>query len=157
MHRAILRHSGDIVAVKVMHPNIFQRIQPDLKLVKMVGSLLELVPGFEYLGPRKEVDSFCELMSTQLDLRHESKNLDLFNINFLNHQSLDFPKPVKKYCGRNVLVETFHDGILLKDWLAHGSSVFDSDIAYIGLNGFIVFDLTLILNTYKLLENVIEG
>lgn len=138
VYKAVILESQKEVAVKVMHPNIQGKIEIDLEIVKGFGSLLEYLPGVEYLGPRKEVDSFCEMMLTQLDLRVEADNLEQFSINFVNLKDLVFPTPIKKYCTKNVLVESFHEGILLKEWLLRGSSPFDSQIATIGLNGFMV-------------------
>lgn len=142
MYKATIRdkHSSidKRVAVKVMHPNMDERIDIDMQLIKCVGWLLEHIPGFIYLGPSKEINTFCVMMETQLDLKIEATNLIKFNRNFENDNNLQFPQPVMHLCTENVLVESYHAGILLNQWLKHGSSPFDSEIAKTGLNAFMV-------------------
>lgn len=126
------------VAVKVMHPNVKERVELDMQLIKIFGRLLEYVPGMQYLGPSKEIDTFCGMMIQQLDLRIEASNLERFRDNFNDVRGITFPKPFLSMCGENLLVEEFREGILLSDWLMRGQTLYDGEIAKTGLNAFMV-------------------
>lgn len=136
VYRACYIENGvdTIVAVKVMHPGVSRKVELDMEIVKAFGTVLEWIPGMKYLGPQKEIETFCEMMTAQLDLRIESKNLFKFIENFDGVKGVCFPRPV--FGSKNVLVERFYDGILLSDWLRRGQTTFDGDIARIGLNAF---------------------
>lgn len=49
------------------------------------------------------------LLSTclQIDLRYEARNLELFQCNFLNVNSVKFPTPLRPFVTKDVLVETY--------------------------------------------------
>ena len=58
-------------------------------------------------------------MNIQLDLRNEADNLTKFQQNFKNASSVKFPTPIKELCSKQILVETFENGVpignILKD------------------------------------------
>lgn len=133
------------VAIKVLRPNIRTKVSIDLLLLTAIGRLLSLVPGAKYLSISEELATFGRMMRNQMDLRIEARNLESFLDNF---EGLDakgkrkgvanvtFPKPLK--WNRDVLVETFHRGLLLRELLENGPTPFDQQLADIGVNAFMV-------------------
>ncbi|KAJ3020256.1 hypothetical protein HKX48_001082 [Thoreauomyces humboldtii] len=139
VHRAVLKPHfpdlrGEEVAIKVLHPGIRHRVKTDLVLVELFARFVSLLPGTSHLAIRDEVATFARMMRDQLDLRVEAWNLQVFRKNFLGVEDVAFPKPIS--CGRDVLVETFHRGLLLRDVLDNGPTGFDGAIADAGIKAF---------------------
>ncbi|XP_070122115.1 uncharacterized aarF domain-containing protein kinase 2 isoform X4 [Equus caballus] len=95
------------VAVKVLHPGLLSQVQMDLLLMKMGSRALALLPGIKWLSLPEIVEEFEKLMVQQIDLRYEARNLEHFQCNFLNVNSVRFPTPLRPFVTRDVLVETY--------------------------------------------------
>ncbi|EPY80694.1 aarF domain-containing protein kinase 2 [Camelus ferus] len=95
------------VAVKVLHPGLLAQVQMDLLLMKMGSRVLALLPGVKWLSLPEIVEEFEKLMVQQIDLRYEARNLEHFQCNFLNVNSVKFPTPLRPFVTRDVLVETY--------------------------------------------------
>ncbi|TPX61907.1 hypothetical protein PhCBS80983_g00787 [Powellomyces hirtus] len=148
VHRGILRPTNDRpvdtsttiasppleVAIKVLHPNIHQRISTDLLLVTLFGNFLSMFPAAKYLSIREEVANFTQMMHNQLDLRLEAHNLQVFAKNFKDVPAVEFPTPIE--WNERVLVETFHPGLLLREVLDNGPTPYDHMIAQAGVTAF---------------------
>jgi aarF domain-containing kinase len=126
------------VAVKVLHPKVTKLIHRDLKLMAVFASLLDKVPGVEWLSLPEEVEVFGKLMKSQLDLRGEGRNLVRFRDNFAQRDDVDFPRPLTMFTSRYVLVEEYEDAIPLRAFLNAPGGPFDDRIAHLGLDAFLV-------------------
>jgi hypothetical protein len=122
------------VAIKVLHPRIYELVQRDLIFMKRIAGLIDSLPlqGMKVLGLPRAVQSFENSMGRQVDLRVEADNLRQFYENFgvmendITHQKNDtwslfgsgedssksakivsvaFPKPIPGWVSRAVLVE----------------------------------------------------
>ncbi|KAM4678347.1 putative aarF domain-containing protein kinase 2 [Discoglossus pictus] len=98
------------VAVKVLHPGLSQQVRMDLLLMKTWSRLLGMIPGFKWLSLTEIVEEFEKLMSHQTDLRFEARNLEIFQQKFERVEFIKFPRPLRPFVTRNVLVETFEEG-----------------------------------------------
>ena len=139
VYKAKLKKEDDYVAVKILHPNIHETIETDLKLLHIFGGFLEIFSSMKYFGIVDEIETFSDMMQKQLDLRQEAENLRRFGENFKENQNVLIPRPHERFCSRNVLVESFIEGIPLNTVLEAESTVYDTDLANIGLNAFLVF------------------
>lgn len=112
---------GQRVAIKVLHPNILEKIKIDLKILKSMSRLLEFfIPSFKWINLPGELELFSRIMFIQCDLRRESYNLELFVKNFSTPLSkVTFPFPI--FCNKNVLVETLEKGIPLQEFIQDAS------------------------------------
>lgn len=103
------------VAIKVLHPNVRADIDADLDLMRMAVKISKWIPilaDLKWLDMENVVEEFADLLSLQLDLRHEASNLQRFNDNFKDEPSTVFPQLVKGFPPtRHVLVESFCEGI----------------------------------------------
>jgi ABC1 atypical kinase-like domain len=118
------------VAVKVLHPNVEQDIDADLDLMRFAVRAIQWFPfaqGLKWLDLEGIVEEFAVLLKEQLDLRNEAVNLQRFHQNFdrrsrkssssssssnSSEVNVIFPHLVQGFApSRNVLVETFCDGI----------------------------------------------
>lgn len=99
------------VAVKVRHPNIVEDIIIDVDILYTLSRIVSLnVPMYQ--------DSFIKYLTSQIDLRTESKHLNMFNSNFESKNSnngVTFPKPIKGFVAQACIVETWENGVSLSD------------------------------------------
>ncbi|KAF2761306.1 ABC1-domain-containing protein [Pseudovirgaria hyperparasitica] len=135
------RKPSSYVAIKVLHPGIDKIVQRDIKIMGAFASIINVLPGMEWLSFPDEVRVFGNMMKLQLDLRIESANLTVFRKNFANRTTAWFPYPYTDYTTRQVLIEEFAHGIPLSDFLENGGGVFQKDIADEGLDAFLTMVL----------------
>ena len=71
--------------------------------------LCQLLGGVQRCCPWPRLPPPSPLLSTylQIDLRYEARNLELFQCNFLNVNSVKFPTPLRPFVTKDVLVETY--------------------------------------------------
>ncbi|CAK7202018.1 hypothetical protein SEUCBS139899_004736 [Sporothrix eucalyptigena] len=131
------RVPSSYVAIKVLHPGVERTVRRDLRIMHFFASLLNAIPGIEWLSLPDEVTQFGEMMKLQLDLRIEAANLAIFRRNFKDRTTAWFPFPYTEFTTRNVLVEEFATGIPLSDFMENGGGVFQHDIASEGLDAFL--------------------
>ncbi|KAL7417699.1 hypothetical protein BDY24DRAFT_375784 [Mrakia frigida] len=126
------------VAIKILHPRVESTIRRDLKIMSFFASLLNSFPGMEWLSFPEEVDVFGAMMNQQLDLNVEAENLERFERNFMYRRgAVSFPRPVRDYSTREVLVEEFENALPLKWFLRNGGGEYDEQLAGMGLDAFL--------------------
>ncbi|KAG5274040.1 hypothetical protein AALO_G00158500 [Alosa alosa] len=97
------------VAIKVLHPGIRRQVEIDLLLMKAGSWLLNCLPGVKWLSLPGIVEEFGNLMTKQIDLRYEAKNIEKFRENFRDVHYVKFPIPLRPFVTRTVLVETYEE------------------------------------------------
>ncbi|XP_037370390.1 uncharacterized aarF domain-containing protein kinase 2 [Talpa occidentalis] len=123
------------VAVKVLHPGLLHQVQMDLLLMKMGSRILSLLPGVKWLSLPEIVEEFEKLMVQQIDLRYEARNLEHFQCNFLNVNSVKFPTPLRPFVTRDVLVETYEESVPVSSYQQAGiPDDLKRKIARLGIN-----------------------
>ncbi|CAH2276559.1 Hypothetical predicted protein [Pelobates cultripes] len=128
-------HNLTPVAIKVLHPGLSQRVRMDLVLMKKFSYLLGLIPGFKWLSLTEIVEEFEKLMTQQMDLRYEARNLELFQQKFERVGYIKFPSPLRPLVTRNILVETYEEGESLSVYLQDGEpSLLKKRIAEMGVD-----------------------
>lgn len=129
------------VAIKILHPKAYRTITRDIRIMTFFASLLNLLPGAQWLSFPEEVEVFSEMMFSQLDLRNEAANLDRFENNFIKRGSaISFPRPLIAFTSKEILIEEYEDALPLKHFLNLGGAGFDHRIANLGLDAFLVSD-----------------
>ena len=83
-----------VVAIKVLHPNIKQKIDSDLKIMSFFVELLYFIPSMQFLSFREIIQQFSVSMNKQLDMKIEAQNLHKFNQNFDRSQGIIIPLPI---------------------------------------------------------------
>ena len=109
------RLNGQVVAVKVRHPNIIEELELDIKIWFNVAQVLGKF--INQLAMPLTFEEFKRALVSQTDLRLEARNLMVFNKNFSKHPNVLFPVPVEPFVASSVLVETWEDGIQMTDFL----------------------------------------
>jgi aarF domain-containing kinase len=127
------------VAIKILHPKARRTITRDIRIMTFFASMINLLPGAEWLSFPEEVEVFSEMMFSQLDLRNEAANLDHFERNFVKRSSaISFPRPLVAFTSKEILIEEYEDALPLKYFLTHGGGGYDHRIANLGLDAFLV-------------------
>src|SRR3546814_9600485 len=97
VHRATLA-DGTEVAVKVRRPNLRGRIEQDLRLLRVLASVLARAGELgEKLNPTAIVDELAETIRAELDLRREAAAMSEFAVNlacYVTHQRCVTPPPL---------------------------------------------------------------
>ncbi|XP_066524664.1 uncharacterized aarF domain-containing protein kinase 2 [Hoplias malabaricus] len=105
------------VAIKVLHPGIRRQVKIDLILMKAGSVLISCLPGLKWLSLPEVVDEFEKLMTKQIDLRFEARNIERFKKNFKDLDYVKFPTPLRPFVTRTVLVETYEESEPISSYL----------------------------------------
>ncbi|KAI8058131.1 atypical/ABC1/ABC1-C protein kinase [Syncephalis plumigaleata] len=126
----------NMVAIKVVHPGIDKKIARDLKIMNAFARVIDIIPGMKWLSLPDEVRVFGEMMNSQLDLRHEAKNLEKFKHGFRYCYTVAFPRPIF-HGTSDVLVEEYIYAIPIKRFLNANGTVYDKIMSGIGIDAFL--------------------
>lgn len=105
------------VAIKVVHPGVRRQVEIDLLLMKIGSWTLDHLPGLKWLSLYEIVEEFEKLMTKQIDLRFEAKNIEHFRRNFRDVEYVKFPTPLRPFVTRTILVETFEESEPISNYL----------------------------------------
>jgi ubiquinone biosynthesis protein len=111
VHRAVTL-SGDEVVVKVQRPEISDRIDSDLTVLRSLARLLEAV--IEETGvytPTGIIDEFDKAIHEELDFINEASNIRAFLANHADRPYLKIPRVYDELSSRKVLTLEFIRGV----------------------------------------------
>jgi ubiquinone biosynthesis protein len=107
VHRARTAMGEDVV-IKVMKPGIAEAVRADLKLLQMLGWMLQrLVPRYQ---PRRIIAEFSTYTLKELDFTVEADNAETFAANFRDMPEVQFPKIHRDLSCESVLTMQYLDG-----------------------------------------------
>lgn len=107
-HRATLR-TGEEVVLKLIKPGTRELIQTDSKIIKVMGSFLELF--IPQLQPKNMFTEFCDYTNREVDFRLEADNAEEFSANFAKHPEIHFPAIYREYSTSDLICMQFIRGI----------------------------------------------
>ena len=77
-------------------------------------------------------------MNQQLDLRNEADNLLVFENNFSQKKiPVTFPRPLRIWSTKDVLIEEFQNALPMESLLMNGCGPYGEQLACIGLDAFL--------------------
>jgi ubiquinone biosynthesis protein len=107
VHRATTR-DGERVVLKVMKPGIREAIVADLKLLQILGVLLQwTLPRFQ---PRQIVAEFSAYTIREVDFTVEADNAEMFAANFRDMPDVVFPRIYRDLSSGSVLTMELLEG-----------------------------------------------
>jgi len=116
VHRAELRGTGEVVAVKVLRPGIERAFRRDIDAFYFAARTIEfLSPGSRRLRPTDVIAHFEGVVMGELDLRLEAASAGEFAANTSNDAGFDLPAIKWPLSGRRVMTMTWADGLPLGD------------------------------------------
>ena len=124
VHRAVLRGSGEVVAVKVRRPDVLAKIRLDRAVLLAIGRALErLVPSLRLISLHEALAAFCTAVEAQTRLSLEAAHNARFARDFAADPDVHFPTLVPALCTDDVLVMEFVDGVREEDLERRGIDV----------------------------------
>jgi ubiquinone biosynthesis protein len=126
VHRARTK-SGELVAVKVQHAAIQERIRVDLDILAGLAQLAERIPEFHNYRPGAVVAEFQRMLRRELDFGREQRNLQQFAKNFRGECILRVPRTHAELSTSRVLTMEFLEGVPLSDMASVRNDGFDLD------------------------------
>ncbi|MCB2184080.1 MAG: hypothetical protein KQH63_18805 [Desulfobulbaceae bacterium] len=120
VHRAILRDSNKVVAVKVQRPGIRQVIEIDLHLLEIIANKAhEKLEKFKFHNFPGIVSEIKKVLTRELDFSREARHMLIAGHNFAAEPMAYIPKAYEKYSSRRMLTME----------LIMGSRMFESEAA----------------------------
>ena len=112
VHRAVLRATGDVVAVKVRRPDIESLVALDRAILVFVAGILERIfPSLRLVSLADAMLHFCDAVALQLRFDLEADHNERFTANFADDPDIDFPRLFREACSTGVLTMGFVDGV----------------------------------------------
>ena len=110
VHMAKLK-DGSRVVLKVRRPDIVEKIELDIEIMKYIAGKMEARGFMDKLDPSGIVRVFEAAIHKELDLTHEGYNLQRFAGNFVNSPTVFVPQYYPQYTTRKLLTMEFVDGV----------------------------------------------
>ncbi|KAG2497142.1 hypothetical protein HYH03_004733 [Edaphochlamys debaryana] len=112
VYKAVLRDTGEEVAIKVQRPGVEPTVLRDLYVFRSIAGLFDALSR-RRLGcdARLIVDEFGEKLLEELDYTQEAKNIEEFERNFRSDPTVKIPWVRPDLCGTRMLVMEWIDGI----------------------------------------------
>ncbi|HWB62295.1 MAG TPA: AarF/ABC1/UbiB kinase family protein, partial [Chitinophagales bacterium] len=110
VHKAKLK-DGTLVVLKVRRPDILEKIELDIIIMKYFARKMEERGYFVNLDPVGIVRAFDNAIHKEVDLSHEGYNLQRFANNFAKSDMVYVPKYYPQYTGKKLLTMEFIDGV----------------------------------------------
>lgn len=128
VYKAVLRDTGEEVAIKVQRPGVEPIIFRDLVIFRALGAAVNTLAR-RRLGCNAEliVDEFGEKLLEELDYMQEARNIEEFRRNFASDPTVKIPWVRRDLCSSQVIVMEWIDGIRCTDVPGIMSSGVDVD------------------------------
>jgi ubiquinone biosynthesis protein len=115
VHKAVLK-SGQIVAVKILRPEIRRKYEKDIRFLEYGANLLaRFLKKAKRLKPREVISVFRHSMYSELNLRMEAAAASRIHDNFIDDENLYIPK---------IYWQLTNDDIITSEWI-EGVSIYD--------------------------------
>lgn len=120
VHKARIKATGELLALKIQYPGVDKAIDSDLKAIRRFLSALELLPGnFQTDIMFSEVRGMlAQEVNYELEIEHTKKYRELFS----GDARFIIPKIYPDYCGPKVIAMSFEKGISADDALVKALS-----------------------------------
>jgi aarF domain-containing kinase len=129
--------AGTHVALKIAHRGVREIIEADLDIMAFGGWMLSKLPALTSLDVPGAVEEFGKFMRSQTNLLTEADNINRFSILFRDRPDIRFPKVFIEHCTKDILVETFEEGIPLGRIIEHGSTKLKKKVCDLGVDAFL--------------------
>lgn len=115
VHRATL-HDGTSVAVKVRRPGIVAQVKSDLRLLRRLAWILQLlIPSLRPHQPLALIDELGAQLLTEIDLEHEARNVRRLWQAIEDEPELTMPRIIEPYVAQTVLIQEFSNGVPISE------------------------------------------
>jgi ubiquinone biosynthesis protein len=109
VHRAVLRSSGEAVAVKVRRPGIDRMIGSDCRTCMTLVRLISVLPGIRGIPVVEAMQQIIDSIKAQADFRIEAERHRQFFSLFRDDPQVRVPRLLDQYCTQDVLTMQYFD------------------------------------------------
>lgn len=115
VHRAVLKHDGHIVSVKIRRPGIVKMIQSDLDILEtLAGFLDQKFDGLRTYDLPELVNVIRINLTKELDFNIELRNMKIAR-SYASETEIYIPKAYEEYSSEKLLVMEFVQGAKFKE------------------------------------------
>lgn len=108
VHRAVVKDSKQVVAVKVQRPGVVEQVTDDLSIMERIVELYDLLsPSEGRISFKQLVDELVRTSRDELDFRIEARNLERFYENNKDRPGIGSPRCYEELTTRALLTEDF--------------------------------------------------
>ncbi len=112
VHKAIVRETNEVVAVKILRPEVEKVFLKDLAALLFLAKFIEfIIPSFRRLKPIEVINHFERLVREELDLRMEISAAAEFAENTKSDRNFYVPKVMWSLSGKRVITTEWVDGM----------------------------------------------
>ena len=116
VHKATLKSTKQLVAVKVLRPGIEKAFLRDIDAFYFIARFIELLsPASRRLKPLEVIKYFEGIVRAEIDLRMESAAAAEFHSNTKNDKKFKVPKVVWELCSKRIMTTEWVEGIPVGD------------------------------------------
>ena len=112
VHRAVLKTSGETVAVKVLKPGTRSVFETDLSIIGHLARLaVHYIPELQVYDPLRRISEFTEILLGELNFTKEANTVERFARFFHGTDYVHIPRVYRDYTTPGVMVMELIDGI----------------------------------------------
>ncbi|MFW6139524.1 MAG: ABC1 kinase family protein [Spirochaetota bacterium] len=116
VHRAVLKSSGEEVAVKVLKPETRKIVETDLSIIQHLARLaVHYIPEIRAYNPLQVVQEFSDILMNELNLLKEAHNIQRFSQFFKSEEYVHIPDIYMEYTTGRVMVMEYIQGVKIND------------------------------------------
>ena len=116
VHQAVHAESGAKIAVKILRPNVEERLVGELQLLARLAQLAErYLPFTRRLLPVLSIETLARSIKGEVDFRKEAAALSEMAENIADQQGFTVPKVYWEASGKRVLTMQWVDGVKASD------------------------------------------
>lgn len=110
VHHAVLARDGSEVAIKVLRPDVREKVERDASIMRVGAKVIALHPSLRLSDPVGHLEHFVAGIIDQTNLKLEAENSTRFRENFADDDMVIFPKVHEDLSGERVMVMEFVRG-----------------------------------------------
>lgn len=115
VHKAVLRATGETVAVKLLRENIQFQVRIDILFLNLFQKLFRPLFSDQTRHSIESVlQAFTRVILQEVSMQQELANLEHFS-QVYESSGVRFPVPYKDYCSDHALVMSFEEGVRIDD------------------------------------------
>jgi len=116
VHKAVLKQTGEVVAIKVLKPGTRAVVEKDLSVIThLLRIAVNYIPELRAYNPLKTVSEISEILHGELNFHKEANTIERFSRFFSKKDYIHIPKIYKQYSTNSILVMEFIEGIKISD------------------------------------------
>lgn len=113
VHRAKIKKSGELVALKIQYPNVDLAIESDLKAIRSFLNIIKVLPkdkNFDSL-----FDEIKQMLRQETDYLNEARLTEEFHQRLQNDSRFVVPRVYREFSGAKILCTSFERGLRADD------------------------------------------